>query len=287
MRRHKAMGKPLLFAGGLWTWSGFLPDMARTERTMRPALKGCLEESVKEVMATCWGDDGCETNHMFTLYGLAMFSETCYLGEAADGTAMADMGAFVSGFDADAMEAMNAFQFGSDRYLGKHLVWNDILFNLTGVDWKTYDYDGILKPAIETIRARRGGRRAVFYDYAALVLEVARKKAMIAATLRDAYKSGQSLSAYSKEILPELYKDYENLCALHLNLWRSTYKMNGWEVISCRYGAMMNRVKYATGVIEAYERGELAGIEELEHVILYDEIPYGGFGRMAVTSLNF
>ncbi|MBR7071431.1 MAG: beta-N-acetylhexosaminidase [Clostridia bacterium] len=78
VRLHKELQKPMIFAGGIWTWNGFLPDHIRTEKTMMPALKVCRENGVGNVIATMWGDNGCETDYFRGLIDFAFFSEYCY-----------------------------------------------------------------------------------------------------------------------------------------------------------------------------------------------------------------
>lgn len=69
-----AMGKEVVFAGGIWTWSGLLPHVKRTNATAYPALRACLKTGVQTVLATCWGDDGAETDYRLALHQLPIFS---------------------------------------------------------------------------------------------------------------------------------------------------------------------------------------------------------------------
>ena len=64
LTQHARMGQQTIFAGGNWTWSGFLPQVKKTEATMYPALRACAKHQVDTVFATMWGDDGAETNTM-------------------------------------------------------------------------------------------------------------------------------------------------------------------------------------------------------------------------------
>ena len=78
---HARMGRRTVFAGGNWTWGGFLPHVKKTEATMYPAMRVCVRQHVDTVLATMWNDDGNETDHFLALSGLPIFSEACYLGE--------------------------------------------------------------------------------------------------------------------------------------------------------------------------------------------------------------
>ena len=77
---HARMGGKTVFAGGIWTWSGFLPQVKKTEATMFPALAACAKHGVDMAFATMWGDDGAETNLFLATGLLPIFSESCWQG---------------------------------------------------------------------------------------------------------------------------------------------------------------------------------------------------------------
>ena len=278
IQKHKKMKKPIIFAGGIWTWSGLMPDIERTFQTMLPGLQACCEEGIRDVFATCWGDDGCETNGFFSIYGLSLFSEFCYQGNDVSESEIRAMGEFVSGFHTKAMKAIETLYLYQKR-----LVWCDIFYNLTAVDWERFDFNKPLEQAIVILK-NESGDRTEFYEFAAAVLEVVRKKALVLSTLRSDYKAQKSLREFSKTLLPSLYQDYEKLYQLHLALWKSTYKTNGWEVISARYGAAQKRIQYAIEIIDQYETHQINRIEELEQDILYGDLPTRSFQHAAFTS---
>ena len=74
LTQHARMGARTVFAGGIWTWSGFLPHVKKTEATMFPALRACARHGVDTVLATMWGDDGAETNVLLGSALLPIFS---------------------------------------------------------------------------------------------------------------------------------------------------------------------------------------------------------------------
>ena len=80
IRRHQKMTPNISFAGGVWTWDGYLPNFKYTFDTMIPAMRACIDCGIKEVYATMWGTNGTDTDYMHAIAGLAVFSEYCYLG---------------------------------------------------------------------------------------------------------------------------------------------------------------------------------------------------------------
>ncbi|MDQ8734494.1 beta-N-acetylhexosaminidase [Paenibacillus sp. LHD-38] len=63
MEKHKELGSTSVFAGGIHCWGGFSPNYGKTWNISHPALRACVAQGVREVIATSWGDNGQETNH--------------------------------------------------------------------------------------------------------------------------------------------------------------------------------------------------------------------------------
>ena len=131
-----------------------------------------------------------------------------------------------------------------------------------------------------------GGKWKEFYAYAALVLKVASLKAKVLGNLRPAYlkQDRKALQDIKQKLLPELLESYHALCASHEALWRSTYKINGWEVIAGRYGAMIARTEYAIRILSQYLDGQLSEIEELSEAPLLDDPGHVNYSRLHSTS---
>ena len=70
---HKKMNREIIFAGGIWTWSGPSLNYKQTFSNTIPALKVCKEQGIKNVFATMWGDDGAECD-VFRLFWECSFS---------------------------------------------------------------------------------------------------------------------------------------------------------------------------------------------------------------------
>lgn len=286
VENHLKMGKELLFAGGIWTWCGFLADLRFTYESMLPALKVCSKNKVENVFATMWGDDGCETNHFFSLPGLALFSEFCYVGEETTQEQIIEMSEFITKFDNQAVEAMSSFHGDKGGFgMGKRLVWSDILYNLTGIK-EDYDRLSATLAQAQRVLEASGGKWKEFYAYAALVLKVASLKAKVLGNLRPSYlkQDRKALQDIEQKLLPELLESYHALCASHEALWRSTYKINGWEVIAGRYGAMIARTEYAIRILSQYLDGQLSEIEELSEAPLLDDPGHVNYSRLHSTS---
>ncbi len=73
--KHKKFNRPMVFAGGIWTWDGFVPNYDHTYNTMKAAMEECLRGGVPEVIVTIRSNDGCKTSHMLAPPQLSLFSE--------------------------------------------------------------------------------------------------------------------------------------------------------------------------------------------------------------------
>ena len=73
LQKHAQFKAKTIFAGGIWTWCGPAADYRKTLAATLPALEECVKAGVKEVFATCWGDDGAECSLYTLQYGLAIF----------------------------------------------------------------------------------------------------------------------------------------------------------------------------------------------------------------------
>ncbi|MBP3656819.1 MAG: family 20 glycosylhydrolase [Clostridia bacterium] len=263
LARHEVMGSTV-FAGGIWTWWGFLPQVDRTRRTMLPALRACARRRVDTVFATLWGDDGAETDIFLSSGLLPYFSENCWQGPECPETEIALAGELVSGIPQEVQDAF-ALLYPDDlgTPTGKNLIWCDPLFPLLHGMKDTY------ADAID--RAEHALAVLSRYDtlecrYAALVFQTVAGKAQVLQELRGLYCAGdrEGLADIADKQLPALHKTYGELCRTHRALWIRDNKRPGWEVIALRYGAVSARLLDAAQEIREYLDGDIPVIEALE-----------------------
>ena len=263
LARHEAMGSTV-FAGGVWTWWGFLPHVDRTRMTMLPALRTCARRGVDMVFATLWGDDGAETNIPLSAGLLPYFSENCWQGPDCSEEEIIRCGELVSGIPAKVQDAFALmYPEDLDTATGKSLIWCDPLFPmLAGIKDTMENAIARSQRALDILRQ---------YDtiecrYAALVFEAMMGKAAVIKDLRARYLAGDRayLAALAKETLPQLAATYERLFEAHRALWIRDHKRPGWEVIAVRYGGAINRLKDAAQEIREYLDGAIPSIEALD-----------------------
>ena len=260
---HRRMGKEVVFAGGLWTWAGFLPQVKRTEATAFPAMQACLKAGVGTVLATLWGDDGCETDYRLTLNQLPIYSEHCWLGDACTVEECHRQGERLTGLPQGVYEAMGAFYpSAEDLRPGKMLVYADPLYPLLEGLWDLTGYAESLEKGAEVLAGRPDDPRCV---YAGLLLTIARKKLSWISALRPAYVRGDraEVGRMAREELPALRALYERLMTVWRDQWEEARKRNGWETPCARLGAVMARLDDAQHTLLRWAEGQTDRVEEL------------------------
>ena len=273
LAQHARMRPRTVFAGGIWTWSGFLPNVALTRATMRPALRACARHGVNTVLATLWGDDSTETNYFLAASQLPLFSEACWRGADCADADIEAAGAFLTGLPAPAYAAFGAFYEGAaDRRIGKALVYADLLYPL------------LPEPCdlAERAAAWHAARRALApclhradCRYADALFALAARKAEVIAPLRARYLAGdrEHLRRVAAHDIPTLIALTERVADLHKAQWEADCKRIGWEVLALRYGGLTGRLRDVQEVLLRWAEGRLARIEEL------DEVPLPGASR--------
>ena len=266
LAEHARMGRETVFAGGIWTWSGFLPQVRRTRSTMRAALRACARRRVDTVLATLWGDDGAETNAMLGFSLLPIFSEACWQGPQADAQDVARAGECLTGLPRDALDAFGAlYPDERDERPGKQLIWCDPLYPMLHFA-RGDSMDALLsrsRRAIQTLRPY--AEASLECRYALALFEVCAAKGELLDGLRPRYLAGDRawLREAAKTRIPALREAYARLMCLHRTLWERDNRRFGWEVLALRYGGAQARLADVQDELERYLAGELTCIEEL------------------------
>ena len=262
---HARMGERTVFAGGVWTWSGFLPHVKKTEATMFPALSACAKHRVDTVFATLWGDDAAETNVFLASSMLPIFSENCWQGADCPKGEVILAGECLTGMPREALLAMGEFYPDEkDIRTGKSLIWCDPLYPI--LDPMGDSMDAAIARSEKALAALEACPDKLVREYARLLFEIAKEKAGILRDLRAKYLADDRLwlVQLAQEDLPALTNQYAKLMGIHRRLWERDYKRNGWEVVCLRYGGAMARLADVTDELVRYLAGELKEIVELE-----------------------
>jgi hypothetical protein len=232
---------------------------------MEVGLKVCAQHEVNTVLATMWGDDGAETNTMLATSLLPIFSEACWQGPDVEKQEIVKAGECISGIPRKVIEAWGEFYPSEkDSRPGKQLVWCDPMFPLVQLA-EGDSYDRIIQRSKAAIEAMEGVE-ALECRYAALLFDICIQKAEWMRDFREKYlaKDRAWLQDAADVRIQQLLKSYTKLRDTHKELWERDNKRFGWEVLSLRYGGIIQRMLDAQDEIRRYLSGEIGCIEELE-----------------------
>ena len=267
LTQHARMGQKTVFAGGIWTWAGFLPQVKRTEATMYPALRACARHGVDTVIATMWGDDGAETNTMLASSLLPIFSEACWQGAGVDAQEAVRAGECLTGVPRAVLHAWGELFPGErDQRPGKFLLYCDPLYP-TVLFGEGDDMDKLIARSERAIAAMKPYRDAMpECRYASLLFETLIAKGGMVRELRARYLAGDRawLTAQAEETIPALLALYDALMRAHRALWERDNRRFGWEVLALRYGAITGRLADVQDELRRYLAGELHAVVELD-----------------------
>jgi len=287
LKGHLKLGRNVIFMGGIWIWSGQLPNTKFTFETMNPALECMIDYGIKNVTAATFGDDGTETNIAFALPQLLVFSEHCFLGKDYSDEAVYNLSKNLLNLDMKALIALADYHYPwienlpvedyiFPNYMGKKLFYTDILYNMTG----TYDFSKIMpkhQKALETVKnTGKGTCWEKYFKYSRLVFEINVKKMEIMGRIREAYSNKDAgwLKKVSDIEIPYLVSHYEQLMLLHEEQWLNIYKPFGWEELNNRYSSTIGRLKYAKRTIDKLISGVIDEIPELMYEFIEEAAPY-------------
>lgn len=265
---HRQMGKEVVFAGGIWTWSGILPHVRKTNATMYPALRACLKAGIGTVLATSWGDDGCETDYRLALNQLPIYSEHVWMGEDCTRAEVERMGERLTGLSEACFNAMGAFYADDeDHRPGKGLFYCDPLYPLTEGLWDLTGYREGLEEGIKTLERHLDDSRC---EYAWLAMRIALEKLNWVNELRPAYLRGDKavVLTMANEKLPAMRELYVKMMSVWREQWESGRKRNGWETICARLGAVIARLDDVQRILLRWADGTIERVEELDETPL-------------------
>ncbi len=263
IEKHNKFNRNILFGGGIWTWDGFVPNYRHTYDTMKPALSECISGNVREVIATVWSNDGCETSHMLSIPALPVFSEYCWLGAECTEKDIWSMSKFVTGMTRELAHAISDFFLRDDTDLraAKFALWGDPLISLLCYG---YDFENgvkILEEGLSVIEKYENT------DYFKAVFRTSILKCRLQTELYTAYKEDNRalLLDYAENRIPQIIGELQSLYDLHYESWHRDYKTHGFERLMHRYAGALERLCYAIKVIKRYLGGEIPVIEEFEY----------------------
>ncbi|MGL4346296.1 MAG: beta-N-acetylhexosaminidase [Cellulosilyticaceae bacterium] len=276
---REAFNNPIIFAGGVWKWTGFAPNYDRTFITTNSALTSCKANGIQEVIATMWGDDGDETPIDACMLGLLLFGEHSYLSDVSEewlnrrcqfltGLSSEDFKClqeldYIPGVARPNLESVNPHKF---------LAYQDVLMGA---------FDNYVKDAdLYTLYSQLGEKYAELstkspyytqmFDMYSQLAHMLSLKATFGAELREAYNTNdrKTLQIFIDERIPTLRTEIKEFVSALRKVWFNDCKAHGFEILDIRFGGVLARLETASLRIHDYLNGHTPAIEELEDTLL-------------------
>lgn len=277
-QKHVGLGRDIIYAGSVWSTAGFVPDYSYAVMAAKPAVRAAKRAGIKECITTMWADDGCETSVFLTLSEALLYAELTYNDDVSEDE-MKSRYEFVTGRSYDLMlaasdllyktkDAVTAAEDGKKlQHRLKMLIYSDILTGLFDFDLEKDPMSDYYKEVVQKLKQFEPEYGS---EYLISLGETAQIKSYIAEKLYKAYrdKDIEFLRRCADELLDKLAEKEMRLCRAHRELWFRYCKGFGWEVMSLRYGGMIQRAADAKIRISDYLSGKIERIEELEETRL-------------------
>ena len=274
LKKHTELGNDVIFAGGLWSWTGHFPEHNYALETSKFSLEACRNNGVNKAMITIWSNDNAECDLFANLYGLSFFAELCF-DKNASKEKLASRFEAVTGGNAEAFYSMSAYHNDfenftydnyHDRFAGKPLFWQDILAGIYDSCLFKRPMSGHYAAYAQKMSEYSGGEWDYLYRFAQNAFDYLAIKCLIAENLVPAYKAGdkEKLTEISEKLLPLLKEKTADVHEAHKKMWFDNLKVQGWSNLDYRYGGTMARCDTAKMFIDAYLSGEIDSIPELD-----------------------
>jgi hexosaminidase len=299
---HKALGHPLAFATGAWKWTGFAPNNAFSFQTMEAGMTSALENGIRHITVTAWGDNGGECSPFAVLPSLFVAREILE-GRIKD-TAYDQPSFFLlTGMPLARfldLDSTNQIVNGSSapNDYARRFLYNDPLMGLvdslvpSDAD-KVYTLNG---DHLKEDLSFAGDYHYLFETQIALNQLLA-KKALLGLHLREAYqKKDNAALTRGLEEIQDCRTALSRFDRLFRKQWFFENKPQGWDVQDLRLGGLEARLESAEKEVGDYLKGITSSIPELaEKALSYFPDQVGTperfldmhYGKFATGGQNF
>lgn len=268
LKKYERFGNEIIFASGLWRFTGFVPNNAYSIKTNDAVMPILKEHNVERVFTCAWGDNGAETSVFAVLpsimyFGLKTRDKTLNDIEkefyAMTGVLFEDFmkldypdSAFTNEDCKPVTVAKNAFY--SDIFSG----YLDILFSQK----RDVDFKGM---ATELEKMKKNRKYGYLFDCGSSLCKVLDVKYDLGIEIRKKYKSGDKVGLEeSIEDISETIKRVKDFYIKFERKWKKENKPFGFEVQDIRFGGLIQRLSHCKTVLRKYVKGEIEAIPELE-----------------------
>lgn len=267
IKAHNALKEGIWFAGGLWTWAGFAPHNAYSLLSTGAAISACLDNGVKDVFFTMWGDNGGECSKY------ALIPSLYYASKIAKGETDGEKikAGFKEKFGISFDEFMLLDLFGTPTYNEekvvnpeKYMLYNDLFAGL--MDYSISADDGEkYKECAERLAAFENTEYGYLFKTMRTLCEALALKIPMGTAINEAYhnKDKEALRQLAEkcDALLEAVNEFYNAFK---EQWMTDNKPQGFNVQDIRLGGLMQRIKHCKEMLLDFVNGKTEEIAEIE-----------------------
>ena len=274
---HAQMSKNTWFAGGTWSWGGFMPHNEYGMLTMKPGIRSAVKNKVKNAIITMWGDDGAECSKVAMLPSLFAISEFAKGNEDMDliKTKFKRLTG-VSFDDFMLLDEPNNVNGHSDAVRGvlnpsKYMLYSDYFngfldITVAGGEGEKYKELAVKLSAV----AKKTRKFGYLFNTAAKLCEALAVKYELGTKTRAAYQAGDkdTLRLLAEKDYTEAEKLLKAYALTFEKQWFYENHPCGFDVQDVRLGAVIRRTASCRRRLLDYVNGKIDSIPELEEELL-------------------
>ena len=291
---HEQISDKTWFAGGIWTWRGFMPINDFSILSMRHAINACRKRGIRNIFFTMWGDDGAECSRYASIPSLYYLAEYLRGNEDEEKIKAGFARLFGAEFDAfmslDALNGLIRNHVAKQDAAPKIFLYNDYFNGVSDIR--------VLPEAVPEIRrvaelwhgyAKKHRRWSYLFDSAAKLADVLAIKYDLGVRTRAAYRAGdrETLRRLANEDYAVLIRLLDRFALAFEKQWNTENKPTGFDVQDIRLGGLIRRTDSCRRRLLAYVNGKLDTIPELETELLDGVTPSGAtsnYGKMVTPN---
>lgn len=273
MKQHKEFSTNTWFAGGAWTYLGFLPDNKFAIEAIKASVPACENEGIHNYILTMWGDNGSECPINIALPSILYLAEFAYGNKCEKDIkhkfkvlTNIDEEVFLLPEEIDKVGNVTNATFTNPS---KYLLYNDCFAGQLDSTITIDDGQEYKKIAAKIKPYCHDKNYGYIFKCAYCLAEVLELKVTLGIETRKLYQQNNQ-----KELL-HLTKKYQKLInklkkfyVAFQESWDREKRQYGFEVHNYRLGGLISRIEYCMNEIIRYCNGEIDKIEPLDENIL-------------------
>ncbi len=271
---NRLFDRPILFAGGAWTWRGFMPDNSYSMEITAAAMRACRASGMRDVFITLWGDDGAECSKLAILPSL-LFAAEAFRGNT-DLPSIKRKFRELTNCDWDAFllpEMLDRPVGGHRGNPSKYLLYNDVFSGLNDYRVRCEDaehYRALSARFASLTDAEIAPAYRYIFETAESLCNLLARKATLGIRTRQAYreKDTETLRRLAMEDYPAAAALTEQFLRIFFRQWEKENKPFGFDIQELRLGGLSMRLRHCAERLLAYLAGEAERIPELEESLL-------------------